>query len=385
MLYLDQCLSRCVTAARRSAACASREAVQSGILARFKLTDACPFSGTLDAIENDSVSNQMTANAFRRHLGLTVMALALPLVGWAQDAAWPAKPIKFIVPYLAGGTTDLVARTTGEYVGKKLGQPVVIENRPGAGGNIGMDAVAKAPADGYTIGFGAISTNALNPHIYKQMAFDPRRDFTAVSMLGYSTIVLTVAPQLVAARTVQEFTAYAKAHPGLTYGTAGAGTSMHLAGAMFGQMTATELVHVPYKGSGPGINDMLGGHLPVMFDNLPASLPHIQAGKLRALAVAGKARSAALPDIPTLAESGLKGYGVDPWFGVFGPAGMDPKLTQRLSQAFNEALSDPEVKAKLIKSGFTPEGSSPEALAKLALAEYERLGRVAKAAAMSAE
>jgi tripartite-type tricarboxylate transporter receptor subunit TctC len=327
----------------------------------------------------------MTSRNTRRHgLALTLLTLALPLSALAQDA-WPAKPIKFVVPYLAGGTTDLVARTTGEYVGRKLGQPVVIENRPGAGGNIGMDAVAKAAPDGYTIGFGAISTNALNPHIYRQMAFDPRKDFTAVSLLGYSTIVLTVAPQKLAAQNVQEFISYAKAHPGLTYGTAGAGTSMHLAGAMFAQMTGTQLTHVAYKGSGPGINDMLGGHLPAMFDNLPASLPHIQAGKLRALAVAGKARSPALPDVPTLAEAGLKGYGVDPWFGVFGPAGMDPRLTQRLSQAFNEALHDPEVKAKLVKSGFTPEGSTPEALAGLAASEYERLGKVAKAAAMSAD
>ena len=314
-------------------------------------------------------------------LGLT----ALPSALFAQEGAWPQKPIRFIVPYLAGGTTDLVARTTGEFVSKKLGQPVVIENRPGAGGNIGMDVVAKAAPDGYTIGFGAISTNALNPHIYKQMAFDPRRDFTAVSMLGYSTIVLTVAPQKVAARNVQEFIAYAKANPGVTFGTAGAGTSMHLAGAMFGQMTGTELTHVAYKGSGPAINDMLGGHLPVMFDNLPASLPHIQAGKLRALAVAGKDRSIALPDVPPLAETGLRGYGVDPWFGVFGPAGMDPRVTTRLSQAFNEALADPEVKAKLTRSGFTPDGSSPEALAKLVASEYERLGKVAKAAAMSAD
>ena len=277
-----------------------------------------------------------------------------------------------------------MARTTGEYVGKKLGQPVVIENRPGAGGNIGMEAVAKAPPDGYTIGFGAISTNALNPHIYKKMAFDPRKDFTGVSMLGYSTIVLEVGPG-VPARNVQEFIAYAKSKPGLTYGTAGAGTSMHLAGAMFGQMTGTELTHVPYKGSAPGINDMLGGHLPVMFDNLPASLPHIQAGKLRALAVAGKARSPSLPDVPTLAEAGLKGYGVDPWFGVFAPAGMNPKVTQRLSEAFREALADPAVKDKLVKAGFTPEGSTGAALDQLAQSEYERLGKVAKAASMAVD
>lgn len=316
---------------------------------------------------------------------LILLALAAtPWLATAQEA-WPSKPIRFIVPYLPGGTTDLVARTTGEFVGKKLGQAVVIDNRPGAGGNVGMDVVAKAAPDGYTIGFGAISTNALNAHVYKHMAFDPRKDFTAVSMLGYSTIVLTVAPQKVPAQNIKEFMAYAKANPGLSYGTPGAGTSMHLSGVMFALMTHTELTHVPYKGSNPAINDMLGGHLPMMFDNLPASLSHIQSGKLRALAVAGKSRSSALPDVPTLAESGLKGYGVDPWFGVYGPAGMDPRLTQRLAQAFNEALNDPEVKAKLIKSGFTPEGSSPEDFAKLTASEYERLGKVAKAAGMTAE
>jgi len=309
---------------------------------------------------------------------------AFVAVGAQAQEAWPAKPIRFVVPYLAGGTTDLVARTTGDYVSKKLGQSVVVENRPGAGGNIGMEAVAKAAPDGYTIGFGAISTNALNPHIYKKMAFDPRKDFTGVSLLGYSTIVLEVAPS-VPARNVAEFIAYAKTKPGLTYGTAGAGTSMHLAGAMFGQMTGTELTHVPYKGSAPGINDLLGGHLPVMFDNLPASLPHIQAGKLRALAVAGKARSPSLPDVPTLAEAGLKGYGVDPWFGVFGPAGMNPKVTERLSEAFREALADPAVKDKLVKAGFTPEGSTGAALDQLAHGEYERLGKVARAAAMAVD
>ena len=321
----------------------------------------------------------------RCFVGLLFGLVVVPGAVYAQNGNWPSKPIRFIVPYLAGGTTDLVARTTGEFVSKKLGQPVVIENRPGAGGNIGMEAVAKAAPDGYTIGFGAISTNALNPHIYKQMAFDPRRDFIAISMLGYSTIVLTVAPQKIAAQNVQEFVAHVKANPGLAFGTAGAGTSMHLAGAMFAQMTGTELSHVAYKGSGPAINDMLGGHLPVMFDNLPASLPHIQAGKLRALAVAGKDRSPALADVPTLAETGLRGYGVDPWFGVFGPSGMDPKVTARISQAFNEALADAEVRAKLTKSGFTPEGSSPEGFAKLVAAEYERLGRVAKAAAMAVD
>ncbi len=191
-------------------------------------------------------------------LGATAAATlgTLPLAASAADA-FPAKPIRFVVPYAAGGTTDLVARTVGQRVAEKLGQPVVIENRPGAGGNIGMEAVAKAAADGYTIGFGAISTNALNPHIYKHVPFDPRKDFTPISLLGTSTIVLEVSPSL-PVKTVPELIAYAKAHPGLTYATAGTGTSMHLAGAMFSQMTQTGLTHVPYKGSSPAINDMLG-------------------------------------------------------------------------------------------------------------------------------
>jgi tripartite-type tricarboxylate transporter receptor subunit TctC len=302
----------------------------------------------------------------------------------AQEARFPAKPIRFVVPYAPGGTTDLVARVVGEGVGQKLGQPVVIDNKPGAGGNLGMDAVAKAAPDGYTIGFGAISTNALNPHVYKAMAFDPRKDFTPISMLGHSTIVLTVAPAL-PVKNVAEFIAHAKKNPGLTYGTAGAGTSMHLAAAMFCEMTGTQLVHVPYKGSVGGINDMLGGHLGVMFDNLPASLPHIQAGKLRALAVAGKSRSPSLPDVPTMAQAGISGYEIDPWFGVYGPAGMPRAVVQALNAAFVEALAQPQVRDRLLQAGFSPGGSTPEALGSLSASEYERLGRVARNAKMAVD
>ncbi len=311
-------------------------------------------------------------------------ALLACTAAFAQAQSLPSKPIRFIVPYLAGGTTDLVARTVGEEMSRRLGQPVVIENRPGAGGNIGMDAVAKAAPDGTTIGFGAISTNALNAHIYRKMPFDPRRDFTAIGMLGYSTIVLEVSPS-VPVKNVREFIDYARSNPGVHFGTAGAGTSMHLAGTMFGQMAGVNLVHVPYKGSVPGITDMMGGHLPAMFDNLPASLPHIQAGKLRALAVAGKRRSPALPDVPTIAEAGLAGYEVDPWFGVYGPAGMDPKIVRTLNAALVEALRQPAVKDKLEKAGFTPQGSSPEELEKLTQAEYVRLGKVASQAQMVAD
>lgn len=327
----------------------------------------------------------MTFNASRRAslAALAVIAvIGLPLPGQAAD--YPAKPIRFIVPYTAGGTTDLVARTVGQKVSEKLGQPVIIENRGGAGGNIGMDAVAKAAPDGYTIGFGAISTNALNPHIYKSMAFDPRKDFTAISLLGTSTIVLEV-PATSPIQSVADLIAAAKKTPGLPYATAGAGTSMNLAGVMFAQMTGTELTHVAYKGSGPAITDMLGNTIGVMFDNLPASLPHIQAGKLRALAVAGAARSPSLPDVPTLAEAGLKGYALDPWFGVYGPAHLPAPIVKALNDAFTEALALPEVKDKLTQAGFTPRGSSAEALAKLTQSEYQRLGDVAKKAGMTAD
>ena len=302
----------------------------------------------------------------------------------AMAQNYPSKPIAFVVPYAPGGTTDLVARVVGEHMAKTLGQPVIIENKPGAGGNIGMDAVAKAKPDGYTIGFGAISTNALNPHIYKSMAFDPRKDFTAVGMLGYSTIVFEVRKDF-PANTVKEFIDYAKKNPGLQYGTAGAGTSMHLAGTMFGQLAGLDLSHIAYKGSVPGITDLLGGHLPAMFDNLPASLPHIQAGKLKALAVAGSQRNPALPDVPTMAEAGLAGYAVDPWFGVYGPAHMDKAMVNKLNTAINQALTDSTIQEKLVAAGFTPKGSTAEAFEQLTQTEYKRLGDAARKAQMKAD
>ncbi|WP_062472727.1 Bug family tripartite tricarboxylate transporter substrate binding protein [Variovorax boronicumulans] len=327
------------------------------------------------------MTHALTLTLTRRAAALALLAAPFLL---AHAADFPSKPIKFIVPYTAGGTTDLVARTVGQKVSEKLGQPVLIDNRGGAGGNIGMDAVAKAAPDGYTIGFGAISTNALNPHIYKSMAFDPRKDFTAISLLGMSTIVLEV-PASSAIKTVPELIAAAKKNPGLPYATAGAGTSMNLAGVMFAQMTGTELTHVAYKGSGPAITDMLGNTIGVMFDNLPASLPHIQAGKLRALAVAGATRSPSLPDVPTMAEAGLKGYALEPWFGVYGPAKLPAPIVKALNEAFVEALAMPDVKAKLQQAGFSPRGSSAQELTTLTDTEYKRLGDVAKKAGMTAD
>jgi tripartite-type tricarboxylate transporter receptor subunit TctC len=319
----------------------------------------------------------------RRHC-LRLLAAAPLLATQAGAQTFPARPIRFIVPYAAGGTTDLVARVVGDRLKSTLGQQVVVENRPGAGGNVGMAEVAKAEPDGYTIGFGAISTNALNPHIYRSMTFDPRRDFTAISLLGTSTIVLEVGPSI-PLRTVQEFVAHAKANPGLRYGTAGNGTSMHLAAVLFAQMTRTDLVHVPYRGSAAGINDMLGGHLGAMFDNLPASLPHIQAGKLTALAVAGPARSPVLPDVPTMEEAGLPGYAVEPWFGVYGPAKMPEPVVRALNAAFVEALALPDVKERLGRAGFDAKGSTAAALESLSQSEYEKFGRIAREAKIAVE
>ncbi len=295
------------------------------------------------------------------------------------SADFPSAPIKFIVPYAPGGTTDLVARTVGKKVSDELGQPVVVENKPGAGGNIGMTQVAQARPDGYTVGMGAISTNAVNPHLYKEMKFDPRKDFTPIVMLGTSTIVLEVNPS-VPVSTVSEFVAYAKQNPGLIYGAAGTGTSMHLAGVLFGQMTNTDLEHVAYKGSAPALTDMMGGQIQVMFDNLPASLPHIKAGKLKALAVAGAKRNPQLPDVPTIAEAGVQGYAVDPWFALYGPAGMSADVISRLNKAFSKALDSLEVRTVLENAGFNPQASSPEALAKLSASEYDRWGEIVKQA-----
>lgn len=314
--------------------------------------------------------------------GFTTLAL---IHGSAALAAgYPSKPITFIVPYTAGGTTDLVARTAGQKVAEKLGQPVIIENRPGAGGNIGMDAVAKAKPDGYTIGFGAISTNALNPFVYPSMPFDPTKDFTGVSMLGASTVVLEVGPALKVGN-VKELVDYAKQHPGTSFGTPGTGTSMHLAGVMFDQITGTGMQHVPYKGSTQAINDLLGGHLPVMFDNLPASLPHIKAGKVQALAVTGSKRSPALPDVATLKELGYEGAVVDPWFAVYGPAKMPDDVTKALSEAFQAALAMPDVKDKLEQAGFMPYGSSPQEVERLTKSQHDTFKALSQKVKLSAD
>ncbi len=313
-------------------------------------------------------------------LGTAIAAMAVA----SRAADYPSRPIHLVVPYPPGGTADLIARTVGPRVAQKLGQPLVIESRPGASGNLGMDHVARSAPDGYTIGIGATSTNALNPHVYRSMPFDPRKDFSAVSLLGTTTIVLQVSPAL-PVRSVAELVRYARSQNGLAFGTSGAGTTMHLAGVLFSQMTNTGLTHISYHGSGPALSDMLGGHLPMMFDALPASLPSIQSGKVRALAVSGSSRSSSLPEVPTMAEAGLGGYHLESWFGVYGPARMPPEVVRALNRAFVEVLSMPEIHQRLVQGGFAARGSTPQELADFSQSEFDRLGDLARHAAIEAE
>ncbi|MDU7586782.1 MAG: tripartite tricarboxylate transporter substrate binding protein, partial [Acidovorax sp.] len=257
-------------------------------------------------------------------LGACTLAAAglLPAAAMAQpDAQWPAKPIKWVVPFPPGGAMDVIARTLGEKAGRTLGQPFVIENRPGAGGNIGADAVAKSPADGYTIMITSIGM-ATNKALYPRLSYDPVKDFAPISLLAIVPNVLVVNTAKTTDKSVADVIAHAKRDPGkLTYASAGNGTSIHLAGEVFASMAGLNLLHVPYKGSGPAVTDMLGGQVDLMFDSITSARPHILSGKLRALGVTSAKRSATLPDVPTIAEAGVPGYEVSPWFAVFAPAG----------------------------------------------------------------
>ncbi|MPS27217.1 MAG: tripartite tricarboxylate transporter substrate binding protein [Alcaligenaceae bacterium] len=287
--------------------------------------------------------------------------LALPFAAAAGDG-YPDRPVRWIVPFPPGGAMDNIARTLGEAMGKNLGQSFVIENRAGAGGNIGATAVARAKPDGYTIMIVA-NGMAVNPALYPDMAYDPVKDFTPISLLAVVPNVLVVNPQRIQAKTVPEVIALAKAHPGkYTYASAGVGTSIHLAGELFAKMAGVQMLHVPYKGSGPAIADMLGGQVDYMFDSITSSKPHIDAGKLVAIAVTTGKRSAALPNVPTVAEAGLPGYELTPWFAAFAPAGTPPAVVDKLNQAMRDALKTPKVRNTLASIGAEPIGGSPAEL-----------------------
>lgn len=315
----------------------------------------------------------------RRTLALLLAALALPGAAKAQpDAAWPAKPIKWVVPFPPGGAMDVIARTLGDRAARELGQPFVVENRPGAGGNIGADYVAKQPADGYTIMITSIGM-ATNPALYAKLAYDPVKDFAPISLLAVVPNVLVVNAARSPDTSVQDVRAHARRNPGkLSYASAGNGTSIHLAGEVFASTAGVALMHVPYKGSGPAITDMLGGQVDLMFDSITSARPHIQSGKLRALGVTTAKRSSALPDVPTIAEAGLPGYEVSPWFAVFAPAGTPPQVVARLNQVLNGAMQQPDTLKKLESVGAEPIGSTPQALATHLQQELARWGKLIK-------
>ena len=305
-------------------------------------------------------------------------ALSLaPLAAQAQ-AAFPAKPITIIVPFSAGGTTDILARVVGQYMARDLGQTVVVDNRAGAGGNIGGQAAARAPADGYTLFMGTVGTHAINQSLYKKMPFDPIKDFAPLSRVAMVPNLLVANPSQ-PFKSVKEMIAYAKANPGkVNFGSAGNGSSIHLSGELFKQMTGVDMQHVPYKGSAPAVSDLIGGQISVMFDNMPSAIPHVKAGKLRALAVTTAKRSPALPDVPTIAEAGVPGYEATSWFGLLAPAGTPAPVVAKLNASILKALADPEVKKKLAEQGAEPHGEKPEQFAAFIESETLKWGKVVK-------
>ena len=298
----------------------------------------------------------------------------------AQGAAsYPIKPIKIVVPFPPGGATDIMARAIGFELQKALGQSVIIENKPGAGGNSGADLVAKSPADGYTLVMGTVGTHAINMSLYAKMPYDAVKDFEPVVLVAGVPNLLVVHPA-VNAKTVSELTALAKAQPGkLNVASSGNGTSIHLSAELYKQMAGVDILHVPYKGSSPAVADLLGGQVQMMFDNMPVSLPHVKAGKLRALAVTSMKRSPALPDVPTMDEEGLKGFDATSWFGLLAPAGTPKDIVAKLNAASVKALATPEMRERLAAQGADPVGNSPEQFAAFIKSEIDKWAKIVKA------
>jgi tripartite-type tricarboxylate transporter receptor subunit TctC len=309
--------------------------------------------------------------------------LAAPFLAHAAD--FPAKPIRFVVPYSPGGTTDLVARTVGQKVSEKLGQPVLIDNRGGAGGNIGMDAVAKAAPDGATLGFSAISPLVLSPHLGK-LPFDPLKDVVPVASVMYSPVLLIATP----ASKAKDFRALiddAKAHPGaVRWATSGSASLGHIVLEQLHAAAGVDITHVPYKGGGQQLNDAIGGQFEILSTNASPTLSsHIQSGKLRPLAVGAPARLESLPQVPTLGELGYKAANINSLFGVFAPAATPPALVARYNAEINKALASPELRAKLTATDNVPTGGSSQAFAKEIASEFESNGRIVKAAGIKAD
>ena len=324
----------------------------------------------------------------RRHVSSTLLALLAltPLASAQAQGSWPTKPVRIVVPFAPGGTTDILARATAAELTKAFGQPFVVDNRAGAGGNIGTEVVAKAAPDGYTLLMGTVGTHGINKALYDKLAFDPVKDFAPITLVaGVPNVMVLNADKARALgiTNVQQFITYAKANPGkLNMASSGNGTSIHMAGELFKAMTGSYMVHFPYRGSGPALMDMVGGNMDVMFDNLPSAMQQIKAGKLTALAVTSAERSAALPDVPTVEQAGgpaLKGFEASSWFGLLAPAGTPPDIVNAIQREVAKAIASPAVKEKLLAQGAIPSGNSPQEFAKLIDSELKKWAPVVKA------
>jgi len=298
----------------------------------------------------------------------------------AQAESYPARPIRWVVPYPPGGPLDIVARVVGQKLAERLGQSVVIDNRAGAGGNIGADLVAKAPPDGHSIVMGAVATHAINVHLYARLPFDPIRDFAPVVLITQVPNILVVNPGL-PAKSVKDLIALARQKPGaLSFGSGSIGSAGHLAGELFKRLAGVEMVHVPYKGAAPAVADLLAGQVQLMFDNLASALPNVKAARLRALAVTTAKRSPQVPELPTIAEAGLAGFDVSTWFGIFASAGTPATRVDRLNREVIAILEQADVKERLALLGAEPAGGSPQAFAAFVRTELEKYGKVVRAA-----
>ena len=318
----------------------------------------------------------------RRTLVALAAALAVPLA--VAQGAWPNKPVRIVVPFAPGGTTDILARTLAPELSKAFGQSFVVENRGGAGGNIGAEVVAKAPGDGYTLLMGTVGTHGINKSLYSKLPYDPQKDFAPITLVaGVPNVMVmsTKRAQDLGINSVADFVKHAKANPGrLNMTSSGNGTSIHLAGELFKARNGIFMTHIPYRGSGPAMTDLLAGNMDVMFDNLPSAMPHIKAGNLKAFAVTSAVRSEALPDVPTVAEAGkLPGFEASSWFGLLAPAGTPADVVSRLQQETAKALNLPAVKERLLAQGAIPSGNTPAEFAALIDAEIKKWEAVVKA------
>ncbi|MGH8784466.1 MAG: Bug family tripartite tricarboxylate transporter substrate binding protein [Cupriavidus necator] len=320
----------------------------------------------------------------RTWLGMAAIALGTMTPLHAQEA-FPSKPIKIIVGYAPGGSSDITARLIADRLRIELGQPIIVDNRPGAGGNIGAEAVARATPDGYTLLLAAAAQIVVNPSLYKNMPLDPLKDLAPITQLQTDHNLMVVNPS-VPAKNVAEFIAYAKTKPkGITFASPGSGSPAHLAGELMNQMAGLTMQHIPYKGSGPALNDLIAGHVTMAIDNMPALLPQVKSGKLRALAVASTKRATAAPDIPTVDEAGLKGYVVTAWKGLMAPAGTPAPVIAKLHDVTVKVLADPEIRKRMIALGAEPVGDTPAHFAQTLREETAKWAALVKSTGASIE